>query len=126
MTRTAEGKGDYAPRRFRIRREDFDKLGHSAGCPGRRAANRGTKAVEHTEECRKGTAEELEKIRDERLEHDMEILLEYLEEEMNKKKKARRSSEGDAKASASSPSSSQVFTVWRSCEGNWSGVAGVV
>ncbi len=85
------------------------KFGYTVGCPGRRAANRGTTAVGHAEACRKRIVEELEKIGDERLEREKERLLEYLVGEENKmKKKTKVGSEGDVRASASSSSGLQV------------------
>ena len=67
FTETVKGKSDYTRRRFRIRKEDFEKFGYTAGCPGCRAANRGTIATNHSEECKQRLAEELEKVGDERL-----------------------------------------------------------
>ena len=80
FTKTVKGKGAVAPRRFRIRKDDLEKFGYATGCPGRRAANRGTTPVGHAEERRKRIAEELEKIGDERLERERERLFEFLEE----------------------------------------------
>ena len=103
FTETVKGKSDFARRRFRIRKEDWEKFGYTASCPGCRAANRGTTAANHSEECRKRLSEELEKVGDERLVRETERLFEYLEEEENKKKRARASEgEGDSKPSASS------------------------
>ncbi len=48
----------------------MEKHGHTAGCPGCKAAERGTAAANHTEECRKRIGEELEKVGDERLERE--------------------------------------------------------
>ncbi len=46
LTRPVRGTAEEcAPRRFRIRRVDLEKYGFTAGCPGRRAANRGLTAV---------------------------------------------------------------------------------
>ncbi len=67
FTETVQGKNDIARRRFRIRKEDLEKFGYTAGCPGCRAATRGTTAVSQSEECRKRLAEELEKVGDERV-----------------------------------------------------------
>ncbi len=39
FTRSEKGKDDYAPTRMRIRNEDFEKGGYTAGRPGCRAAN---------------------------------------------------------------------------------------
>ncbi len=47
-----EGRDEYAPRRMRITKKDLEKFGFAVGCAGCRAANRGSSAVEHTEECR--------------------------------------------------------------------------
>ena len=81
----------------------MEKFGYMAGCPGCRAANRGTTAANHSEECRKRLAEELEKVGDERLVREAERLFEYLEEEENKKKRTKVSEEsGESKPSASS------------------------
>jgi hypothetical protein len=97
-----KGKSDYTRRRFRIRKEDLEKFGYTAGCPGCKAANRGTTAGNHAEECRKRLAEELEKIGDERLVRETERLFEYLEED-SKKKRARASEDnGKSRPSASS------------------------
>ena len=65
----------------------METFGHTPGCPGRRAANKGTTAANHSEQCRKRVAEELDKVGDERLARETERLFEYLEEEENKKKK---------------------------------------
>ncbi len=56
------------------------------------SGERGTTAVGHTEECRNGVAEELEKIGDERLEHEEERPLSSLKEE-SERKQAQFSSE---------------------------------
>ena len=89
FTETVKGKSDYTRRRCRIRKEDLEKFGYTAGCPGCRAANRGTTAVNHSEECRKRLAEELEKVGDERLVRETERLFEHLEEEENKNEKGK-------------------------------------
>ena len=68
VTETVKGKSHFTRRRFRIRKEDLEKFGYTAGCPGCRAVSRGTTAMNHTEECRKRIAEELGKNGDERLE----------------------------------------------------------
>ena len=81
----------------------MEQFGYTAGCPGCRAANRGTTAANHSEECRKRLAEELEKVGDERLVRETERLFEYLEEEENKKKYTRASGDnGQSRPSASS------------------------
>ena len=81
----------------------MEKFGYTAGCPGCRASNRGTTAANHSEECRKRLAQDLEKVGDERLVRETERLFEHLEEEENQKKRARASeSDGDSKPSASS------------------------
>ncbi len=67
VTETVKGKSDYTRRRFRIRKDDLEKFGYTAGSPGCRAANRGTIAVNHSEGCRTRFAEEFEKVGDERL-----------------------------------------------------------
>ena len=70
FTKTAKGDDDCVPRRLRIRKEDLERFGYTAGCPGCRAANRGTTAVNHTEDCRRRIVTELEKIGDERIERE--------------------------------------------------------
>ena len=50
---------DVTRRRFRVRKEDLETFGYTAGRPGCRAANRGRTATNHSEECRKRLAEEL-------------------------------------------------------------------
>ncbi len=50
---TVKCKSDYTRRRFRISERDLEKFGYTAGCPGCRAVNWGTTAVNHSEECRK-------------------------------------------------------------------------
>ncbi len=60
FSETVKGKSDYTRRRFRIRKDEMEKFGYTAGCPGCRAVNRGTSAMNHSEECRKRIAEELE------------------------------------------------------------------
>ncbi len=57
FTKIVRDKDDYTPRRLMIRTDDLGKFGYTAGCPGRRAANRGTTAVGHTEACRKRIVE---------------------------------------------------------------------
>ncbi len=85
VTRGVQGTEDFAPSRLRIRKEDLVKFGYTADCSACRAANRGrTTTTGHTEEFGKRTAEELEKIGDERLEREKERLLEYLGEESKK------------------------------------------
>ncbi len=56
FTETVKGKSDFTRRRFRIRKEDLETFGYAAGCPGCRAADRGTTAANHSEECRKRLA----------------------------------------------------------------------
>ncbi len=75
-----KGKDEYAPRRMRITNKDLEKFGFAAGCPGCRAASRGSTAVGHTDECRKRIAGELEKAGGERVERETETFFEYLEE----------------------------------------------
>ncbi len=82
-------------------------FGRTAGCPGCRAANRGTAAVNHTEECRTRTADKLEKVGHERFELETERLLEYSEEEENKKKKAK-SGEGEQNDKPAASSSGEA------------------
>ena len=103
FTEAVKGESDYTRRRFRIRKEDLEKFGHTIGCPGCRAVNRGTTAANHSEEHRKRIAEEVEKVGDERLVRETERLFEYLEEEESKKKRARVSEDkGESMPSASS------------------------
>ena len=97
-----KGKSDCTRRRFRIRKDDLEKFGYTAGCPGCRAVNRGTTAANHTEECRSRIAEELEKVGDVRLERETERLFEYLEEEENKKKAKASEDQRESMPSASS------------------------
>jgi hypothetical protein len=40
ITETVKGKSDFTRRGFRIQREDLEKFGYTAGCPGRRAVSR--------------------------------------------------------------------------------------
>ena len=89
-TEIVKGKSDYTRRRFRIRKDDLEKFGYTAGCPGCRAVNRGATAANHSEECRSRVAEELEKVGDERLARETERLFEYLEGDENKKGKRRQ------------------------------------
>ncbi len=58
------------PRRHRITKRDLEKFGFTVGCPDCRAANRGSTAVGHTEECRKRIMEEVEKAGDDRIERE--------------------------------------------------------
>ncbi len=64
ITINIEDEDEYAPRRLRIAKRDLEKPRFAVGCPGCRAANRGSTAVGHTEECRKA----LEKAEHERIE----------------------------------------------------------
>ena len=41
------------PRRMRFDMEDLDKYGHTIGCPGCRAKNRGEVGVNHNEDYRR-------------------------------------------------------------------------
>ena len=66
ITVKIEGAGEYAPRRVRTTRKDLEKFGFTVGCAGFRAANRGSTAVGHTEECRKTITGGLERAGDER------------------------------------------------------------
>jgi hypothetical protein len=103
FTETVKGKSDYTRRSFRMRREDLEKYGYTAGCPGYRAVNRGTTSANRSEECRKRLAEKLEKVGDERLVRETERMFEYLEEDENKKKKENMSDDkGESMPSASS------------------------
>ena len=77
---TVKGKSDYTRRRFRKRKDDLEKFGYTAGCPGCRAVNRGTTAANHSEECRRRIAEKQEKVGDESLVRETERLFENLEE----------------------------------------------
>ncbi len=83
--------GKYAPRTFRITKRDLEKFGLAVGCPGCRAANRGSTVVGHTDENAKRIMEELEKAEYERIERETERFFECLEveEKENKKKKAK-------------------------------------
>ncbi len=91
LTETAKGKIEFTRRRLKIKKEDLAMFGYTAGCPGCRAANKGTTAMSNTEECRTIVAEEFEKqVRDERLECARERLFEYQEEKMKKKKKKEK------------------------------------
>ncbi len=55
---------------MRITKKDVEKFEFNVGCAGSRAANRGSTAVGHTEECRRRIMEELEKAGDERVERE--------------------------------------------------------
>ncbi len=79
ITGAVRGKDEFIRRRFRIKKDDLEKYGYTAGCPGCRAANRGTAAANHTEECRKRIGEELEKVGDERIDRETARLFEYLQ-----------------------------------------------
>ncbi len=78
LTKIIKGKEDSVPRRLRTKPQDPEKLGFATGCPGCRAANRGSTAVGHSEECRKRIAEELTKLGDERITRENERWFEYL------------------------------------------------
>ncbi len=67
IAETVKGKSDFTRRRFRIKREDLERLGYIAGCPECGVVNRGTKAANHSEQRRKIFAEALEKVGHERL-----------------------------------------------------------
>ncbi len=51
LTKSIKGIEEFAQRRLRIKKEDLEKFGFATGCPGCRAANRGSTAVGHSEEC---------------------------------------------------------------------------
>ncbi len=74
FTDTAKGECVFMRRRFRINMEDLAMSGHTAGNPGSSAANRGTTAVSHAEDCRARIVEEVEKVGDEGLEREKERL----------------------------------------------------
>ena len=82
--KTIKGREEFVPRRLRIKKGDLEKLGHIAGCPGCRAANRGSTAVGHSEERRKRITVELAKLGDERTTRESERWFEYLTEEGNR------------------------------------------
>ncbi len=87
MTKIVNGREEFVPKRFRIKRENLEKFGFATGCPGRRAANRGSSAVGHSEECRTRFAEKLKKLGVDRITREVENLLEYLTEEENRMKR---------------------------------------
>ncbi len=80
-----EGKDEQVPMRMRSTKKDLEKCGFTVGCAGRRAANRGSTAVGHTEECKTKFMGELEKAGEERVdrerERETERFYEHLEEE---------------------------------------------
>ncbi len=45
LTKIVKGKEGVVPRRLRVEKEGLEKLGFTTGCPGCRAANRGSTAV---------------------------------------------------------------------------------
>ncbi len=94
VTKTFRGKEEFVPRRLRIKKEDLEKFGFTTGCPGCRAANRGTTAVGHAEECRKRITEELTKLGDERTTREHERWFVYLTEEENMRKRSREEADG--------------------------------
>ncbi len=67
LTKVMVGKEDVVPRRLRVKTEDLEKLGFTTRCPGCRAANRGSTAVGHCEECRRRITDGLTKLGDERV-----------------------------------------------------------
>ncbi len=77
ITINIDGKDGCVPRRLRTTKKDLEKFGFTVGCPGCRAANRGSTAVGHMEECRKRTMEESEKARDERIDRETKGFFEY-------------------------------------------------
>ena len=109
FTETVKGKSDYTRRRFRIRKDDLQKFGYTAGCPVCRAVNRGATAANHSEECRSRIAEELEKVGDVRLDRKQDRLLEYLGEleiaNKNSRKINPETRGGNVKTSSTSTSS---------------------
>ncbi len=68
----------------------MEKVGYTAGCPGCRAANRGTTAVNPQRSAEAQLQKNLTKL-EMRLERETQRLFEYLEEEENRKKKAKAS-----------------------------------
>ena len=86
ITGAVRGKEDFARRRFRIKKDDLESYGYTAGCPGCRAVNRGTAAQNHTEECRRRISDKLEKVGDERKNRETERLFDYLREEERRKR----------------------------------------
>ncbi len=120
ITINIQGKDERAPRRMRITKKDLGRFGFTVGRAGWRAANRGSTAVGHTEECRKRIVEELEKAGDERVERERETERFYErleEEEENKRRKPRqRRRSGGIKQTAAS-SSAGGGPELRSCGG---------
>ncbi len=57
ITINIEGEDEYVLRRMRIDKKYLDKCGFTVGCADCRAANRGSMAAGHTEECRKKIVE---------------------------------------------------------------------
>ena len=76
LTKIVEGEANFVPRTLRIKKEEWEKFGITTGCPGSRAANKGSAAVRRSEECRKRITEELTKLGDEaggREDHQREL-----------------------------------------------------
>ncbi len=84
ITGAVRGKEDFVRIRFRIKKDDLEAYGYTAGCPGCRAVNRGTAAQNHMEECRKRISDGLEKVGDDRINRETERLFDYLREEEEK------------------------------------------
>jgi hypothetical protein len=80
MSVNTEGKDEYEPRRMRITKKDLEKFGFAVGRAVCRAANRGSTAVGHAEECRTRIMGELETVGDESIERETERFFEYHEE----------------------------------------------
>jgi hypothetical protein len=87
FTKTVMGKGEFAPRRFRVRREDLEKRVHDR-MPGMQSGEQGHDGGGARGGVQKTIAEEPYKFGDESLECEKERLFDYPEEE--------NSSEGDA------------------------------
>jgi hypothetical protein len=84
-----------APSRFMIRKEDLERHGYSANCPGCKSILRGTARQGHSESCRKRLEEELKD--DPRIKLQRIKEKEYVERRLEEQERKRRKKEEDAK-----------------------------
>jgi hypothetical protein len=81
------------PNRFMIRKEDLEKCGYSANCPGCKAILRGTARQGHSESCRRRIEEELKD--DPRMKLQRLKEKEYVERRLEEQEKKRRKTDAE-------------------------------
>ena len=91
-------------RRMRITKQDLVNYEMTTGCPGRIAANRGVKGVNHTERCRKRIEGEIQKKEPQRIDNSVARMMEkQLRQEEEKKEKEEEEKTKDKKRRIDKP-----------------------